>query len=567
MSKRTFIKWRLPLLFVVAGQAWLVLDASEAELTQDFEPMPSILGQVEALDELISTATEESHTEPLEAGAIIIGGPSSELAEAPEHPSPILDVVEPQHTTDVAKVAGHESTHEPIEHVIAEHDVEAQIAAAERSVAEHSVAGHGAAIASEEVPATDLAHDEAVHNVADSSAADHPTAEHGTVSPHVVVGGHDTVGSRAVAAPPRAEGRNDLVWASMSLYEQAEFYYEEGRFSLAERAYIEIIEYSKLDSEVFHSLCQLSELYYASGKYTKAIDMLEQCILKFPDLAANPERFFRLGEFYRDAGLPTRAAELFFRVINSIVVGGDKNLKRYLQLARLAKFEIARSHYLNRDYERALSLFDRIELLELSPGDHETVVYYKILSTLKTSRPKAGLLLMDEFLGTFPESEFVPELLYMKADVLMDLGEVDASIAVFMSLLESTGGEQSAGASSRVFWHQQAGNRLANRFYTEGDYLVALRIYQGMVELSELPSWRMPVVYQIALCFEKLKMPERAKESYLFMQQNLKKIESAAISPALRQLQENVTWRLKVMDWRQETEQQASGLINKGENT
>jgi tetratricopeptide (TPR) repeat protein len=356
-------------------------------------------------------------------------------------------------------------------------------------------------------------------------------------------------------------------WSSMSLFEQAQFYYEQGKYPLAERAYIQLLEYSEQDSEVMESLGQLSEIYYSGGEYTKAIDMLEQCLLKFPAQAASPERLFRLGEFYRDAELPTRAAELFFRVINSIVVGGDQNLQRYLRLARLAKFEIARSHYLNRDYGLALALFDRIELLDLSREDYETVFYYKVLATIKAAQPVAGVQLIDKFLVAFAASEFVPELLYMKADVLMKAGEMDAGIAIFMRLLESSVEETSASALSRIFWHQQAGNRLANRFYAEGDYVVALRIYQGMVELSELASWRMPVVYQIALCFEKLKMPERAKQSYLYISQNLEKIDASALTPALRQLGENVSWRLKVIDWRNETEQQAAQLVNVGANT
>ena len=356
------------------------------------------------------------------------------------------------------------------------------------------------------------------------------------------------------------------VWAEMSVREQADFYLAQDRKLLAERAYIAIIEYAKdTDTDLLHALTQLSELYYAQAEYTKAIDMLEQAMAKFPVQAATPERLYRLGEFYRDANLPTRSAEAFFRVINSIVVGGEKSLKRYLHLARLSKFEIARSHYMNRDYARALALFDRIELLELSAENHETVLYYKILATLKIPELKAGIELIDVFMKKFPESEFLPELLFSKADVLMKLGEKDTSIALFMRLLDSAKNESDANERQRTFWHQQAGNRLANRFYAEGDYSVALRIYQGMVELSELPSWRMPVIYQIALCFEKMAMHERAQESYLFIEQNMKSLDADTLSPGLRQIKENAAWRLKVIQWRIDAEKQATSLLNQGQ--
>ena len=151
------------------------------------------------------------------------------------------------------------------------------------------------------------------------------------------------------------------------LREQADFYWQQDRKSLAERAYIGIVEYSEdTNDDLLHALTQLSELYYEQSEYTKAIDMLEQAMAKFPVKAATPERLYRLGEFYRDANLPTRSAEAFFRVINSIVVGGEKSLKRYLHLARLSKFEIARSHYINRDYAQHWLYLIALNFLELS---------------------------------------------------------------------------------------------------------------------------------------------------------------------------------------------------------
>ena len=155
----------------------------------------------------------------------------------------------------------------------------------------------------------------------------------------------------------------DQVWAEMSVREQADFYWAQGRKSLAERAYMASWNIPRIRTRICYMRNATIGLYYEQSEYTKAIDMLEQAMAKFPVLAATPERLYRLGEFYRDANLPTRSAEAFFRVINSIVVGGEKSLKRYLHLARLSKFEIARSHYMNRDYARALALFDRIELL------------------------------------------------------------------------------------------------------------------------------------------------------------------------------------------------------------
>ena len=52
-----------------------------------------------------------------------------------------------------------------------------------------------------------------------------------------------------------------------------------------------------------------------------------------------------------------------------------------------------------------------------------------------------------------------------------------------------------------------------------------------MVELSEQPSWRIPVIYQIALCFEKMAMHKRAQESYLFIEQKMKPLDAGTFHP------------------------------------
>jgi tetratricopeptide (TPR) repeat protein len=328
-----------------------------------------------------------------------------------------------------------------------------------------------------------------------------------------------------------------------------------------------VLEHSQDPREKAAVLRQLAEMYYLRGLYAKAISAMEQAMFHTPGANGDPEWLFRLGEFYRDAGLGDKSAETFFRVLNSIVIGGEKNLKRYLRIARLAKFEIARIRYMEENYELAFSLFNRIELLELSEVDRETVMYYQVLSATKALRSESALTVIEDFIRQFPTSEFVPEIIYIKADVLMGLGQVAAGSAALMQLLDSVGDREDQGTSEWVFWRQQAGNRLANRFYAEGDYLVALRIYQGMVGLSESPSWRMPVVYQIGLCFEKLKMSDRAKESYAYLVQHLEKLDAARMTPALRQLSENVNWRMKLLDWRNDAEEQALDLLNNNAST
>ena len=135
----------------------------------------------------------------------------------------------------------------------------------------------------------------------------------------------------------------------------------------------------------------------------------------------------------------------------------------------------------------------------MSAENHETVLYYKILATLKLPELKAGIELIDTFLEEFPESEFLPELLYSKADVMMKLGEKDSSTPYLCACWTLLKMSRMPVSGSVHFGTNKPGIASANRFYAEGDYSVALRIYQGMVELSEQPSWRIPVLSDCAV--------------------------------------------------------------------
>ena len=65
-----------------------------------------------------------------------------------------------------------------------------------------------------------------------------------------------------------------------------------------------------------------------------------------------------------------------------------------------------------------------------------------------------------------------------------------------------------------IYWKKKTGNYLANKFFEEGDYHSSLRVYEAMREIDMSPDWRVPVLYQIALCQEKLGLYIQAVETY-----------------------------------------------------
>lgn len=353
----------------------------------------------------------------------------------------------------------------------------------------------------------------------------------------------------------------DVVWRTLSNIEKADFYFSNENYLLAERFYVRALEKSRDADEQKKALVQLAEVYFAREKPIKAINILEEALDKYPLLQSDPEFVYRLAEIYRAGEMRQEAIALFYKVINTIVVGNAHNLDEFIDLARLAKFQIARLLYEDGEFEQAFGAFNRIELLEMSDENHEIVMYYKVLASLKAAKPDVGRELIEAFLERFPFSEYSPELMYLRAEVLFGMGKVEEGSRQLLDLLDYVEGDE-IFSSEWVFWRQQAGNRLANRYYAEGDYLMALRIYQGVVSLNEAPSWRLPIIYQMSLCFEKLNMYDRAKESYTFLLEDLALITPEKMSPVLKQLKSSAEWRLKVLSWKEDTEADAASLLN-----
>lgn len=130
-----------------------------------------------------------------------------------------------------------------------------------------------------------------------------------------------------------------------------------------------------------------------------------------------------------------------------------------------------------------------------------------------------------------------------------------------MRLLEMVGPPEKDSSKRSLFWRQQAGNRLANRYYDDGNFILALRIYQGMAAIDSKPSWQLPVIYQIGLCFEKLSMNERAIESYMYINDQLEKHVDTTDFPSLANLGESASWRLELLSWKGELGAKVDQLV------
>lgn len=335
---------------------------------------------------------------------------------------------------------------------------------------------------------------------------------------------------------------------------KADYLQQNGSLADAIKVYLNLLNIADVPPvEHKQALFGLAETYYKRGSLAQSVSLLSQFLTIFPDDERRADIQFQIGLLYREMQLYGEAVTAFYRVLNSIVVTGEVNLTKYLSLARRSQFEIARSHYFAEEWEQSLVILSRIELFELNPTDRESLLYYKAHATLKNGDREEGLRIVKNLLRTYPTSPLVPEMLYTKAEILAEMQQEENAIATLMELLEVSGLPNEAGNEAWSYWRQQAGNKFANRYFENQDFLAALRLYQGIAVLDESAIWQLSIVYQMALCFEKLGMYDRAEESLRFVSQGVEELSDDKEKPAdvvLAQLNERAKWRLDMLQWR-----------------
>jgi len=244
-----------------------------------------------------------------------------------------------------------------------------------------------------------------------------------------------------------------------------------------------------------------------------------------------------------------------------------------------AMFEIAETFMDSEDYDNAIKFFDRLLRLEqMVDTDRSVVRFKKGLAHYRRARenltkeermmrlppeqrqerevdfdktPRADFAKVKESLrgyGTlYPQSSYVPEAHYLLALTYEQLNQDEESVAELLKLLKEAdfnpdliiAREQSRTLRDRDqlalnklkgvwnFWKKKTGNYLANKFFEDNEYFNAYRIYTALRDVDRSPSWQLPILYQIALCEEKLGNYVQAMETYTSIEEYINSEEDA----------------------------------------
>lgn len=341
---------------------------------------------------------------------------------------------------------------------------------------------------------------------------------------------------------------------------------EGGDSGLAEELFNKLLKEGAPNSRKRDAMLMVGKAMHEKfGQPAKAAVVYEQFLDLFPNDPEAPTVMLSLGRLYRDQGAYATALNKFYGVLYSSLQ--VKTGEQYNNASLRAKMEIAHTHFAAGDYPKALELYSRIKLLDMSQEEASEVAFRKAYISYLAKDYAASLNDSQTFLSTYPASPLAPEAQYLYVQSLKSLGRDQEAMKETLKLLEAGRQYGRKNPTVWVYWQRKTGNDIANELYENNDIVGALTIYQKLANLDTNPGWRGSAVYQIGLCFERLRHIERAREAYKWIVDNIKPTapspDDALIGINLKTLHELAAWRLENLAWLEKTEKEVYPLLNK----
>lgn len=332
---------------------------------------------------------------------------------------------------------------------------------------------------------------------------------------------------------------------------------ERGDFAAAEIAFRRIMNDRRFpDQEQRDALLGLARMYRKQGVFTKAAAVYEKFLKIHADDARVPDALLELGRSHRAMGAYKSAINRFYNVINSTLKLPPESYEHYQLLAKTAQFEIAETHFETGNFADAAKFFDRLRLLDLAPEDRARAHFKAAGSLLNAGELEPATAKLHQYLEAWPSDANVPEARYMLALTLRKLGRTEEALSITLALLRDEHNHAAANPKGWAYWQRRTGNQLANDFFQNGDTLSAVAIYESLTRLAPENNWRLPIIYQTGLCYERLRQSDRANKAYREIIETVGKLPEKESSAELSELSRMANWRIGQLEWSGQTERQ-----------
>ena len=339
-------------------------------------------------------------------------------------------------------------------------------------------------------------------------------------------------------------------------------------FDLAEAIYTSILKELPLDdAQRREAMIDLAKLCKGHRKYGRIVVVYEKFLDEFPRDPEVATISMDLGLIYRSMGAFDSALRKFYSVLNLSLLLPKERIEAYRDISTRAQIEIAETHFLMGDYAQAARFYERLLRLELSPQERASVTFQFGYTHFLNDDFQSTVSVLRDYSAMFPGDEKIPESHYLLSEAYRNLNQMQSAMQEVLTLLKTNEVVGAQHPALWLFWKQKTGNQLANAFYERGDHLNALKIYQAMTPLTSSVTWQGPIIYQIGLCFERLRMVPKAIEAYNMLDSMDQWAEEVAkmekLPDDLAFVQEMARWRKSHLEWSLDKDGRLNDLFNR----
>lgn len=338
---------------------------------------------------------------------------------------------------------------------------------------------------------------------------------------------------------------------------------DQAKWPLAEHYLDLMVNVRAPEAEKKSALRALAATYEKQRVWSKAIAIYEKIIALFPLDPGTPETLFQAGMLYRETGMPQRAISRFYSVINSALKVDEEKIAAQRALTLRAQKEIAATCFETGDYAQAAKFYDLLSRLNLSAEDRAPITFKKLHCQYLLGDLFAAVASAEKFLADFGTDAAAAECRYILATALRAQKRPKEALEVALALLRAEHARKKDAPEKWAYWQKKTGNEFANECYQRGDFANALTIYQTLARLSDEPAWQWPVIFQMGLCFEQLKLPKRAAEAYKFIVEEAGKPAHAGkpLPDGVADLVKSARWHGEQLAWHDTTASRLQRLL------
>ncbi len=237
------------------------------------------------------------------------------------------------------------------------------------------------------------------------------------------------------------------------------------------------------------ALFELALVTQDANQPLKAQQIFAQYLSRYPEDPSAPEVLLRQGLLYRQMGITSLAISKFYAVMSTALKLKLDNMDYYKKLVLQAQYEIADTYYLEGAYIEAADFFGRL-LKSDSVGLNKPQIQLKLIRSLSCLTNHTETIGKAQvFLDLYTNSTDMPEVRFLLASALKQVGRNQDSMKQVLLLLQSQEENVRKAPETWVYWQQRAGNEIAKQstLQKEGDYLNALEIYLNLADLNKSP--------------------------------------------------------------------------------